>query len=88
MDAETSHALLLLVDRCKRLDVIQNIDREIFAEMTRRFPELAVELSIAHQRLHSDIQATVYAEYAPLEEAIAAGRDIRSALQALLSRGS
>jgi hypothetical protein len=86
MDSETNHLLLLLVDRCKRLDVIERIDRAIFAEMTGRFPELAVELSIAHQHLSPEVQPRVYAEYSAVETAIAAGTDFLPALRDLLSR--
>jgi hypothetical protein len=85
MDPDTNHLLLLLVDRCKRLDVIEKTTRMIFAEMTRIYPELAPELVIAHQKLAPQVQPEVYAEYSAVELALAAGIDFLPALRELLS---
>ena len=81
---DTNHLLLLLVDRCKRLDALEKMTRMIFAEMIRINPELAPELVLAHQHLAPQVQPQVYAEYSAVESALAAGIDFLPALRELL----
>ncbi len=49
IDLDTARLLLKLVDRCKRLQVIERIDRAILRELQRIEPRFAVELALSHE---------------------------------------